>query len=211
MSIARALIVDDLAASRAWLRTAVKSAFPDVGLSEAATLKAAFAAIDTTPDLALVDLGLPDGSGVELIRALRVQHPATWCVVATVFDDDAHLFGALSAGAQGYVLKDASIDELATWLKGILNGAPPLSPTIARRLLMHFALPPEPAGERLTERESEVLTLIGKGFSVPNVAELLKLSRNTVAGYVKDVYRKLSISTRAEAAMEASRRGLVAR
>jgi len=136
-------------------------------------------------------------------------------VVATMFDDDAHLFPALRAGAQGYVLKDETESELVRLLVGISNGQPPLSASIARRVLMHFAaIAPQSApatitGEHLTERESDTLKLIAKGFNVPKIAELLGISKHTVAGYVRDVYRKLSVSSRAEATMAAAQRGLV--
>ena len=207
---ARALVVDDLASSRDWLARAAALAFPGIAVTPAASLAEALAACEPPPPLALVDLGLPDGSGVALIERL---HPlGTLCVVATVFDDDAHLFPALHAGAQGYVLKDQTPESLAAMLAGIAAGQPPLSPSIARRLLRHFqpAAPAQAAEPALTARESDVLRLIAKGLSVAEVACMLELSRHTVAGYLKDIYRKLSVGSRAEAALEAMRRGLVA-
>lgn len=211
----RVLIVDDLASSRDWLADAVTLAFPGIAITVAGTLAQAIALGDPAPPLALIDLGLPDGSGVELIERLHPQ--GTLCVVATVFDDDAHLFPALRAGAQGYVLKDQSPEALAAMLDGIADGRPPLSPSIARRLLQHFQpLAPVPTASdaesspALTLRETDVLRLVAKGVSVAEAADLLELSRHTVAGYLKDVYRKLSVRSRAEATMEAMRRGLVA-
>jgi DNA-binding NarL/FixJ family response regulator len=205
----RALIVDDLASSRDWLARATTLAFPGITIAQAATLAEAFALCDPPPPLALIDLGLPDGSGVRLIERL---HPlGTLCVVATVFDDDAHLFPALHAGAQGYVLKDQTPEALATMLRGIADGHPPLSPSIARRMLRYFR--PEPVSAtapELTPRETDVLRLIAKGLNVGEAAQALELSRHTVSGYLKDIYRKLSVSTRAEATLEAMRRGLVA-
>ena len=209
----RVLIVDDLASSRDWLAGAVTLAFPGIAITVAGTLAQAIALGDPAPPLALIDLGLPDGSGVELIERLHPQ--GTLCVVATVFDDDAHLFPALRAGAQGYVLKDQSPETLAAMLEGIADGRPPLSPSIARRLLRHFQpLAPTAAdtdtAPALTLRETDVLRLVAKGVSVAEAADLLELSRHTVAGYLKDVYRKLSVRSRAEATLEAMRRGLVA-
>lgn len=207
---ARALVVDDLESSRQWLEAALRRAFPGIAVTCVGSLAEAQAALSVAPPLALIDLGLPDGSGVTLIQRLLALDPTCVCVVATVFDDDAHLFPALAAGAQGYVLKDQSPEMLAAMLQGIAAGQPPLSPSIARRLLRHFQpLPaqPEPA---LTARESEVLRLIAKGLSVGEAAQALGLSRHTVTGYLKDIYRKLSVSTRAEATLEAMRRGLVA-
>ncbi len=208
-----ALVVDDLASSRDWLARATQIAFPGIRIALAASLAQARALCEPPPPLALIDLGLPDGSGVRLIEQL--QPLGCLCVVATVFDDDAHLFPALHAGAQGYVLKDQTPEALAAMLAGIAAGQPPLSPSIARRLLRHFAPPvsaPAPAAMEttLTARETEVLRLIAKGLSVGEAADLLGLSRHTVAGYLKDIYRKLSVSSRAEATLEALRRGLVA-
>ncbi|MEO7063797.1 MAG: response regulator transcription factor [Dokdonella sp.] len=205
---ASALVVDDLASSRDWLSRALLIAFPGICIATAATLAEAEALIVPAPPLALIDLGLPDGSGVSLIE--RLQGSDTLCIVATMFDDDAHLFPALHAGAQGYVLKDQSPDELAAMLAGIAHGQPPLSPSVARRLLRHFQPQASMAdATALTARENDVLRLIAKGLTIAEVAELLALSRHTVSGYLKDIYRKLSISTRAEATLEAARRGLV--
>lgn len=209
----RALVVDDLAGSRAWLGRALDLAFPGIEVQQASNLAEGLRLIDPPPPLALIDLGLPDGSGVQLIEALRAKSAQTLCIVATVFDDDAHLFPALRAGAEGYVLKDQSHEALAEMLRGIAAGQPPLSPSIARRLLRHFQPLPQPApiadAEALTARETDVLRLIAKGLTLAEAAGLLDLSRHTVAGYLKAIYRKLSVNSRAEAALEATRRGLV--
>lgn len=208
----RALVVDDLADVRQWLAEALQSAFPGIEVETAASLGEAFSKIEPPPGLALIDLGLPDGSGTQLIEALRSSGAGTLCIVATVFDDDAHLFPALRAGAQGYVLKDRDRDALAGMLQGIAAGQPPLSPSIARRLLRHFQPSIMVAEDEtpLTPRETDVLRLSAKGLTLQQVAEALGISRHTVSGYLKDIYRKLSIGTRAEATLEAARRGLVA-
>ncbi len=215
-----ALLLDDLAASRRWLRGALELAYPSITIVEAASLAEAEAVLgpESAPDLALIDLGLPDGSGVRMIERLA-GNPSTLCVVATIFDDDAHLFPALRAGAQGYVLKDMAQQDLVAMLLGIADGQPPLSPSIARRLLRHFgpvapaaaAAEPDTESTKLTEREKSVLQLIGKGLTVVEAASALDLSRHTCAGYVKDIYRKLRVSSRAEAALAATRMGLVGR
>ncbi len=217
--ITRILIVDDHAGARAWLERAARAAFPNCQIATAADVAGAMLAFaqspENLPELALIDLGLPDGNGTDLVRALKTRSPNAIAVVATMFDDDAHLFPALRAGAQGYVLKDETEAELVRLLVGISNGQPPLSASIARRVLMHFAaIAPQAApaaieGEHLTDRESDTLKLIAKGFNVPKIAELLGISKHTVAGYVRDVYRKLSVSSRAEATMAAAQRGLV--
>ena len=208
----RALVVGDLADVRAWLADALREAFPGIEVELAGSLGEAMAKIEAPPQIALIDLGLPDGSGTRLIEALRRRDAGTLCIVATVFDDDAHLFPALRAGAQGYVLKDRDRATLADMLRGIAVGQPPLSSSIARRLLRHFQPMPLQAdeGAPLTPRETEVLRLTAKGLTLNEVAAALGISRHTVSGYLKDIYRKLSVGTRAEAALEAARRGLVA-
>lgn len=212
-AFSRALLVEDLTDSRRWLRGALESAFPGIGVTEAATLAEGLLASADPPPLALVDLGLPDGSGVQLIEVLRRRAPSCLCVVVTVFDDDGHLFPALRAGAQGYLLKDQPTSQLADTLRGIAAGQPPLSPSIARRLLGHFRATPPPvdsADDTLTTRETDVLRLVAKGYTVQQAADTLSLSRHTVSGYLKDVYRKLAVNSRAEATLEAARRGLIA-
>lgn len=208
--IQHALIVEDLPEARSWLDASLHSAFPSVITSSAPTLAAARNLIHNARyDLALVDIGLPDGSGVQLIAELANQSPDTLCVVTSVFDDDQYIFSALRAGARGYILKDQSREDLVAMLQGIVAGQPPLSPAIARRLLSFFA-PHQGAPEaNLTDREQEVLGLIAKGYTIARVSEILGITRNTAAGYVKIIYRKLNISSRAEATLEASRRGIV--
>lgn len=204
-----ALIVEDQADAMLWLTETVRRTFPFAAVFCAGTLADARRQYRAhRPDIALVDLGLPDGDGIDLIRHMTETDGGTISVVTTIFGDDAHLFAALAAGAQGYVLKSESHEELAAMLADIVAGRPPLSPAIARRLLDHFRQ--EAAGEvTLSEREREVLTLLAKGLTVSRAAEVLGITRNTAAGYAKAVYRKLNITTRAEAALEAARRGLI--
>ncbi|SDD12244.1 LuxR C-terminal-related transcriptional regulator [Aquimonas voraii] len=211
-----ALLVDDLAPARAWLRAALSEAFAGIDIHEAGDIAEAnrvLARLPAPPALALIDLGLPDGNGTRIIESLQRSGAATLCVVSTVFDDDAHVFPALRAGAQGYVLKDLPARELARMLRGILDGQPPLSPSIARRLLRQFQRPETPANttasEALTAREAEVLQLIAKGYTVQQTAAALGLSPHTTSGYVKDIYRKLRVNSRAEATLEAAKMGLV--
>lgn len=204
-------ILEDLPESQTWLTQVLVESFPGIAVTCALTLREARQALAQmpAPDIALVDLGLPDGSGVELIGEIQRRSPATLCVVASIYDDDSHLFPALRAGARGYLLKDQPRDTLVRALVGIVTGQPPLSPAIARKLLTHFHAPLEDQGEPLTAREKEVLTIIAKGLTMNEVANVLGLSRNTVASYVKEIYRKLNVSSRAEAALTARHMGLV--
>lgn len=207
------LIVEGHPETRDWLADIVRSALGGADVNGVGTLAQAYDQLrDVTPTLALVDLSLPDGGGFELLRALRAECRETWCVVSTILDDDEHLFEALRSGASGYLLKDQSGADLTESLKGILAGRPPLSPVILRRILRYFHSPgPAERAMRayLSEREQEVLVLLAKGLGRSEIAGLLGVSDNTVASHIKAVYRKLNVSGRAEATMEAVRLGLV--
>lgn len=208
-----ALVVEDIAATRAWLCDALADAFPGIETDSAGTRAEAVALIGRRDyDVALVDLDLPDGSGLEVIAALRLRRPQAAAVVTTIFDDDAHVFPALLKGAAGYLLKEQPREQFVAGLQGILHGAPPLSPAIARRMIAHFNSLGRPGADpevALTPRETEVLRLVAKGYTQTEIAGHLGLSRHTVVDHVKSLYRKLNVSSRAEAALEATRRGLV--
>ncbi len=207
-TIHRIIVVEDRPASLEWLTGALDLAFPNAQVSTAEDVKGGRSLLKRAPDLALIDLGLPDGSGVELIAELSTKHPDCMSVVITIFDDDEHLFSALRAGAQGYLLKEGEQQEIADSLAGIIDGKPPLSPAIARRLLDTFGGKPAEIEEPLTQREREILVLITKGYKLSEAAQALEVSRNTIAYHVKNIYRKLQVTSRAEAAMEATRLGL---
>lgn len=210
-----AFLLEDLPDVADWLRKLLQARFPGIHVTHASSLAEGKRALQSAPpaQLALVDLGLPDGDGTTLIRPLAQQWPDCTIVVTTLFGDDAHVFPALRAGAQGYLLKDQPEERLAAALDGILRGEPPLSPAIAQRLLRAFQ--PIPAGddapgaELLTPRERDVLILVSKGCRLPELVERLQISRHTVSDHLKSIYRKLKINSRAEATLEAARLGLV--
>ena len=205
----RVIIVEDVTETRSWLVSIAGQAFPDAHIESADNLRSSFVLCRQAPDLALIDLRLPDGSGLDLLRHLRVEHPDTVCVITTVIDDDADVVAALSQGADGYLLKDQDAKILTHQLRQISHGIPALSPVIARRIMTHFRdTGPIAAETRLTPRETEVLALIAQGLRNAEVASELKLADSTVAGYIKDIYRKLGISSRAEASWHATRMGL---
>lgn len=221
----RALVVDDQIDTRAWLVQALEEAFDDVDVAAFGTLAGGLAWLrhltnepvpgQDRPIIALIDLVLPDGSGIALIREIAEMHRGVAPIVVSIYDDDTHLFDAIAAGAQGYLLKDERPETLIRNLREIEQGEPPLSPSIARRMMSYFHTR-APADVRegvsdalLTTREREVLALLGKGLRVSDAAAQLGLTRHTVAGYVKVIYSKLNISSRAEAALEAMRRGLL--
>jgi len=241
----KVLILEDNPAAREFLGRVVRESFSDtITIVEAGDLESARRAVRIAGGaqgyhgvdpfkLILVDLELPDGSGLELLEELR-QYPATK-IVTTLYSDDEHLFPALQCGADGYLLKEDRFEVLVEELQKIVRGQPPLSPAIARRLLTHFRhgsgasesqpvpLPsgfqssrPMPLGkgapldhERLTPRESEVLTYLSKGFTIKEIASLMGIKWFTVNDHIKSIYKKLNVSSRAEAAVLASKQGLV--
>ena len=208
--LTRVLIVEDVAETRRWLSEIVAAALPDSVISTADTLRQARNLLHHPYDLALIDLGLPDGSGLDLLHQFRSNHTQTTCVVTTVMGDDASIVGALAAGAKGYLLKESPANILVRQLEQIKIGLPALSPRIARRIIEHFALtgPTEILEHQLTGRETQVLSLIARGMRNSEVASSLSIAPSTVASYIKSVYRKLGISSRAEAAWHAARFGL---
>lgn len=215
--IENVLILEDQQVMRHFLVKAVDVAFPDVTITDSATMvQAKLALAEESFSLALLDISLPDGNGIELIPLIKETQPGCKIVMCTIFDDDAHLFEALRAGAQGYLLKEHPLQELIEQLQQILSDRPPLSPLIANRILEHFHqvdeienTPAEEEGYHLTGREREVLTLVAKGLTRKEVADLLNISAYTVADYIKNIYRKLKVSSRAEATLEALRMGLI--
>ena len=209
------LLLEDLPEIRAWLRKLVLQIFPAAEITESARVADALSLVQALKfDLALIDLGLPDGSGVDVVTRLRDLQPEVQSVVVTIHDDDEHLFPALQAGAFGYILKEQARELITEQLQRISQGEPPLSPSIARRVMAYFANKAKPRADAnlinvsLTDRESEVLLRVAKGYTLPEIGVQLGLSRHTIADYVKQIYRKLNVSSRAEAALEAQRLGL---
>jgi DNA-binding NarL/FixJ family response regulator len=210
------LLLEDLPEIRAWMRNLVLQVFPGATIHESARVQDALGVVAAVKlDLALVDLGLPDGSGVGVVARLRDLQPDAQSVVVTIHDDDEHLFPALQAGAFGYILKEQARELITEQLQRISQGEPPLSPSIARRVMAYFTEKAKPRAHpsplpnvSLTERESEVLLRVAKGYTLPEIGVQLGLSRHTIADYVKQIYRKLNVSSRAEAALEAQRLGL---
>lgn len=168
---------------------------------------------ECAPQVLVVDLGLPDGSGLDLIEEVRVAAPTTAIMVLTVFGDEHKLIRAIERGARGYLLKDEPAIGLVEAIEQLRAGGAPISPAIARYLVarMSQAAPAAaPAPESvLTPREIEVLRLSAKGYNHAEVARLLDLSAHTVASYTRRIYEKLEVNSRSEAVFEASRLGLL--
>jgi two-component system nitrate/nitrite response regulator NarL len=218
----KVLILEDNPVARGFLCRVVRESFSDVSsIVEAGDLDAARRTLGHGPggraapsadpfQLILVDLELPDGSGLELLTELSA-YPATR-IVTTLYSDDEHLFPALQCGADGYLLKEDRFEVLVEELQKIVRGQPPLSPAIARRLLTHFRTGDGLMGgahHGFTPRESEVLTYLSKGFTIKEIAALMGIKWFTVNDHIKSIYKKLNVSSRAEAAVLASKQGLV--
>lgn len=172
------------------------------------------------PSVWLVDLGLPDGNGLDVIKAAARHCPDSQIMVVTMFGDEAKVLDSIAAGATGYLLKGQGDDDLVEHIDDMLDGGSPISPMIARQLLLRMkasrsfaritrhgtpAAPPPP----LTEREQMVLQLIARGYSYDEVAAEAALSTNTVRHHIKNIYGKLSVHSKNEAIFEASRRGWI--
>ncbi len=206
------LIVEDRPANMERLVAIVLAAFPGSSITSAGNVAGGVSHLrgDTVFELIIIDLGLPDGSGLDLIKEARSRTPDSYVVVATIFDDNEHLLSSLRYGASGYLLKDDSEERLIGQLQGIVNNRPPISDRALDQILNHLQeMPGGNDAAELTAREQEVLQLVAKGYSVNKAAEMLGLRTNTVKSYLKAVYAKLGISSRAEATAEAIKRQLI--
>jgi len=163
--------------------------------------------LEQRPDVVLLDLRLPKLSGIEVMRNVRAQAPEVRFLVLTTYDTDEYIGPALAVGAQGYLLKDATPDELARGVRSLVQGRAALEPGVAARVLERMA-----EGERdedLSARELEVLRLLVAGASNKTIAARLTLSENTVKSHLSHIFGKLGVQSRAEAVAVALQRGMV--
>ena len=204
----RVLIVEDNAVARGFLARVVRESFSDeLSFVEAAGIEAASAALDLQGDgteafrLILCDLEQPDQAGLTLLARLA-GYPAIR-IATTLHSDDDHLFPALQCGASGYLLKEDRFEVLVEELQRIVRGQPPLSPSMARRMLAFLRAQPLPEGDAraLTPRESEVLLQISKGFTVKEIARLMGMKGQMVNEHIRGAYRKLALASAPQQAL----------
>lgn len=173
-------------------------------------------AVDLTlalePDVVLMDLQMPEGSGLAAIRELSQRKPEARILVVTLFDDDESVFTALKAGARGYILKDADEDEMVRAIQAVARGEAIFSPVVASRLIDYFSAARTRSEEgvfpELTDREREILVLIARGRSNAEIAEELTISLKTVRNHASNIFNKLQVADRTQAAIRARDAGL---
>jgi DNA-binding NarL/FixJ family response regulator len=164
-----------------------------------------------TPDVALVDIGLPGMSGIQGVRLLKERHPRLLCLILSVFGDDERIFDALCAGACGYLLKNTPPAKLLESITEAVQGGGPMSPEVARRVVELFrrVRPPADAGHNLTPHETRLLKLLVEGHSYKTAAAELGTSYHTVCFHMRNIYEKLHVHSKSEAVSKALRAGLV--
>lgn len=219
----RVALVEDDAFIRASIARAIRS---DSRLELVAELRTATEAMrwlaEQSPQVLLVDLGLPDGSGIGVIAFAAKRHPRCDTMVVSMFGDEAKVLASIEAGAKGYLLKDAGGDEIARHIIDLHNGGSPMSPVIARQILRRVKSRPgtgEPGGAApdagpecvLTEREIEVIKLLSRGFTYAESAERLRISVNTVRTHINHIYRKFAVGSGTSAVSKAMRMGILDR
>lgn len=211
LSPIRVVLVEDDVHFQHALGDAIAQA-PDMRLQAVAQTRAQGLQLllDTPMDVLLVDLGLPDGSGIDVIQAAHTTRPACSIMVCTVFGDESHVMRSLEAGAVGYLLKDGSPHSMLAEIRSLHHGGSPISPLIARQILTRFVpAPHNKLRTALSPREQEVLRFITKGFTAEEIAPLMGVTRHTVLTFVRRIYSKLEVNSKAEAIFEARQQGLL--
>ncbi|MEM8952826.1 MAG: response regulator transcription factor [Verrucomicrobiota bacterium] len=206
------LIIEDNSTYRTALRYALESVDEIECLDDCQSYEAAQPALQSknTPDVILLDLGLPGKSGLEAITEIRTTLPHTHILVLTQFDDKPKVFQAISEGASGYLLKTSPTEDIIKGIREVMNGGAPLNAQIAKMVLTTFnSSPPSQSETDLTSRESEVLRLLSDGFIKKEIADHLDISYHTVDMHVRNIYRKLQVHNLSGAVAKALKRGLL--
>jgi DNA-binding NarL/FixJ family response regulator len=213
----RVLVVDDHALFRRGLEMVLEQE-PDIEVvGEAGDgSQAVQKSIETAPDIVLMDVRMPKGSGIEACRAIKEAVPSAKIIMLTISDEEVDLYEAIKAGATGYLLKEISIEEVASAIRAVQNGQSLISPSMASKLLTEFAIMVKRGDEReqvptprLTDREMEVLRLVARGLNNRDIAKELFISENTVKNHVRNILEKLQLHSRMEAVVYAVREKLL--
>lgn len=164
------------------------------------------------PDVVLLDMRMPNLSGLDVLNALRAKDVLPPTIILTTFDDDQMVLAGMKAGARGYLLKDGTEDELARHVLSLHSGGSPMTPLIARQLLARLtspARPPAPASQPISAREKDILQALSRGYTYDEAARLLGIAPSTVQSHVKNIYSKLAVHSKTEAIFEARQLGLL--
>jgi DNA-binding NarL/FixJ family response regulator len=217
----RVVLVEDDVNFQQALRDTIRNAPDMLLLSVVSTRTNGLKAVELEEmDVLLVDLGLPDGSGIDVIRAAHARWPQCGIMVSTAFGDELHVMQSLEAGAAGYLLKDSTPQSMLNEIRSLHAGGSPISPLIARQILMRFRTQDKPSAPRinagtdkpraaLSAREQQVLEFITKGFTADEIAVLMSVTRHTVQTFVRRIYAKLEVSSKTQAIYEARHQGLL--
>ncbi|MGN6599360.1 MAG: response regulator [Actinomycetes bacterium] len=213
----RVIVVDDHALWRRGLEM-VLAQEPDIDIVGEASDGGSGVALaqELTPDVVLMDVRMPRGSGIDACMAIKASVPSTKIVMLTISDEEADLYEAIKAGASGYLLKEISIDEVSEAIRAVHGGQSLISPSMASKLLTEFATMIKRSDERqqvpaprLTDRELEVLKLVARGLNNRDIAKELFISENTVKNHVRNILEKLQLHSRMEAVVYAVREKLL--
>jgi DNA-binding NarL/FixJ family response regulator len=216
--VTRVAVVEDDREARARITASIREQSSLELVAEYDTGAAALTGLaSAAPDVLLVDLGLPDVPGLDVVRFVATRHPDCDILIISIFGDEANVLAALEAGARGYLLKGSLQRDIALDIQDIRSGGSPLSPVIARQVLKRLQVPAGDAAAKteagddttLTAREGEILTAISRGFSYAETAAMLGISVGTVHTFLKRIYRKLAVHSKTEAVFEANRLGLI--
>jgi DNA-binding NarL/FixJ family response regulator len=213
----RVLVVDDHALFRRGLQMVLEAETDIEVVGEASDgAEALKVAAETTPDIVLMDVRMPKRGGIDATMAIKGAVPSTKIIMLTISDEEADLYDAIKAGAMGYLLKEISIEEVASAVRAVYNGQSLISPSMASKLLNEFATMVRKDDERqqvptprLTDREMEVLKLVAKGMNNRDIAKKLFISENTVKNHIRNILEKLQLHSRMEAVVYAVREKLL--